>query len=241
MNKKDNKKSVIYDDKEDKNIEKIANSKKNDPTHKILLIILIILFVLTLFISVSYIITYKNDKNNPNNGEIIEIKTKSANISIVNNGFVREKIDDQKFLEEKEYVVENINTIELIPTDDENNKVNYDIKYNIIKNDFKLNNIPSNNSEVLVKFSYSYDKEEWLYVNNVISTTNSNISPLIGNNYDIAGMLTTLNVATNVELATNDKKTSKIYWRSETIFKNLEEVTESKEFNANFNIEYKSN
>lgn len=217
---------------------------KKKASNKFLLIILILLFCFTLYISLQYIIKYNTIKNNQNSGDVIEIKTKEFSVSILNSEKIEETITSKSFKEDNEIIVERVNYIDVIAFEENENKIKYDVKYNILKNDFKTNLISSNNSEVLVRFSYSYDNKEWIYINNVISTNSSNISPLIGNNYDIGGLITTLNVATDFELEINNINSTKMYWRSETIFKNFESQYEVEEYekklDANFTIEYKT-
>ena len=74
----------------------------------------------------------------------------------------------------------------------------------------------------------------------MVSTLESTLSPLMGNFYDISGLVTTLNIATNYEISSKPGETIKMYWRSETIFKYNEKIGE-KTFNSNFKIEYKNN
>ena len=215
--------------------------RKSSITNKCLLISLILLFFFTLYISIQYIMKYQEVKKPKENEEIIEIVTKESTGNIINNGIISEKITHDSFASKDEIVVENINIIKVRANEDKSSNIKFDVKYNIIKNDFFENLIPTNNSEVLVRFSYSFDNKNWTYINNVISTNSSNISPLVGNNYDIAGLITNLKVATNFELATtNSRKDAVMYWRSETIFNNLNNYINDKELEANFTIEYKS-
>lgn len=220
----------------DKRVERASN---NSEANRFLLVTLILLFCFTLFISIQYIAKYYINQS-PKNGEVIEIKTKDASASIINDGSIKKTITEDSFTIDNEIIIEKINTIELISNDKEESSLKFDVRYDITKNDFKENIIPSNKSEVLVRFSYSYDNEEWIYINNVISTNTSNISALIGNNYDIAGLVTKLNVVTDFEITANNQKPTKMYWRSETIFKNLEDNETAKDLNANFTILYKS-
>jgi len=222
-------------------IDEIENKKQKPKTNKVLLVVLILLFCFTLFITSSYIIKYNNELKINGNEEIIEITNKKINASIINNGTIDEKISSLVFEDEKKIVIEKENVIEIISSDDEDNTIEFNINYNILVNEFKTNLIPSNKSEVLVKFAYSYDGDNWTYINNVISTNISNISPLIGNTYDIAGLVTNLRVATNYELGMKDKEKTKMYWKSETIFKNLDQSEAVKHFKANFTIDYKTN
>ena len=210
--------------------------KQNKNSNKFLLITLTLLFMLTLYISIQYIVKYYNSQKLNNVDQIIEVKTKDTKVSIVNNGTIEKIITKDAFIKDKEIIIENIDSIEIMPNNKNESKTTFDIKYEILENHFKLNNSPSNKSEVLVRFSYSYDKENWTYVNNVISTNTNNIMPLTGNIYDVAGIATTLNVATDYELVSTNKETKKMYWRSETIFKNINNITEEKTFKANFTI-----
>lgn len=227
------------DKREENKLQDTINKKNN--TNKFLLITLIILFFITLYISIQYIIKYQVSKMPDENEQIIEIKTKETNATIINNGVIEKKIDNNTFASEKEVIIENINAIEMISNNNDHSSIKFDVKYNISKNDFKENDIANNNSEVLVRFSYSFDNKNWTYVNNVISTSSSNISPLIGNTYDIAGLVTDLKVATNYELSSNNKSSAIMFWRSETIFKDMKNNNNNKELKANFIIEYKSN
>ncbi len=211
--------------------------KKSDYS-TVLLLTLILLFGFTFYITLQYIFSYYEKENAIQNGEIVEINNNKISATIVNCGDIFKTINNDAFAGENEIIVENINSIEAIANNEDNAKIKINVKYNIIENNFSNNLIASNNSEVLVRFSYSYDQENWTYVNNVISTNTSNISPLIGNNYDIAGLNTTLNVASNFEIEVNNKTKTKIYWRSETIFKKLNNNENDKNLKANFAIEY---
>lgn len=217
-------------------MNKRVENVNEEKTNVFLLTTLILLFCLTLFISIRYIIKYHENRELNGNEKLIEIETKEAKVSIINNGTIKQTITSESFNDKKEIIIENTNIIEMISNNANENSISFDIKYDIIKNDFKMNNITSNKSDILVKFSYSYDNENWTYVNNVISTNTSNIIPLTGNNYDVAGLITTLNVATDFELSATNKKAKKMYWRSETIFKNVNSINSTKEFEANFTI-----
>ena len=216
--------------------KKVEN--KNE-ANKFLLVILSLLFCFTLYITLNYIGKYYVNKMPKNNEQLIEIKTDKVYASIINNGYVKKVIKEDSFLEENEIIIENINSIEVISNDENENKFKFNVRYDITKNDFRATTFSSNKSEVLVRFSYSFDKDEWIYINNAITTNTSNITPLIGNNYDIAGLISKLNVVTDFEITANNMKSTKMYWRSETIFKNSKNKN-SKEFNANFTIEYQN-
>ena len=219
-----------------KKVEENKENVTNENLNPFLLITLILLFCITLFISVKYIVKYHEGKKLNGTEQRIEIKTKDANASIIKNGMIEQVITNDSFKEEDEIILEKVNIIEMISNNDNENDISFNIKYDIIENDFKMNTNASNKSEVLVRFSYSYDNETWTYVNNALSTNNSNIMPLIGNNYDIAGLVTTLNIATDYKLSATNKEITKMYWRSETIFKNVNSSKKDRAFKANFTI-----
>lgn len=219
-----------------KKVEENIEIVQNENSNPFLLITLILLFCITLFISVKYIVKYHEGKKLHGTEQRIEIKTKDANASIINNGSIEQVITSDSYKEDDEIILEKVNIIEMISNNEKENDISFDIKYDIIENDFKMNTNASNKSEVLVRFSYSYDNENWTYVNNALSTNNSNIMPLIGNNYDIAGLVTKLNIATDYKLSATNKELTKMYWRSETIFKNVNPIKKDKKFKANFTI-----
>lgn len=222
-----------------------AVSKKDNNKNEInmlLLIILVLLFCFTFYITAQYVISYHlNEKEISKNNEVIKINNKYINATIINCGDIKESINKESFNNEEEIIIEKINSVEVAANTKEEQTLKINVKYNILENEFKRNLMATNKSEVLVRFSYSYDNDNWTYINNVISTNSSNISPLIGNNYDIAGLITNLNVATNYEIKLNNENTTKLYWRSETIFKKTNDNEDIKNFKANFTIEYQGN
>lgn len=221
--------------------KQMEKSEKNEKS-LVLLTILIILFCLTFYITAQNVIKYYiNQKELEKNNEVIKISNKKSNVTIVNSGDIKETISKNSFNNNDEYVVEKINYIEAIGNNKEDSTFKINLKYNILENEFQNNMIATNKSEVLVRFSYSYDNDNWTYLNNVISTNSSNISPLIGNYYDIAGLITNLNIVTNYEIEISSEKKEKVYWRSETIFKKINDEDEDKKFKANFTIEYQGN
>ncbi len=238
MNKKEKN---LIDDKEDLEIKKVA-SKKNNSDTRLLFIVLFALFCFTLMKSLHYINYYFRVKELNKNAEIIEISNKDAYASIINNGTIDKDIDADSFANTEEIVDEEINSIEVKKTKNSTSEsgVIYDVKYIIENNDFSENFIATSNSELLVKFSYSYDLENWNYVNSVLTTSSSNISPLIGNTYDIAGLTTTLNVASNQELKLDNKDSNIIYWKAETIFRKVQNADTNKNLKCKFIINYKS-
>ena len=121
-----------------------------------------------------------------------------------------------------------------------NGKLIFDVKYDIAENTFPYNAIAKTDSSLLVRFAYSLDNENWTYVNNVISTNNSNITPLMGNYFDISGLKSTLSVKTNYELTSSPGKTEKIFWKSETVIIPNNNLKDS-QIKANFYVEYRNN
>ena len=214
--------------------------KSSNIQQTILLFVLIILFTLTFFCSLYYIGKYYQD-GNPS--EVIKINHKKNQLLITNNSEIEKVVKEEDFLDNQDdIIIENVDTIELIPNKHASQEVesNFNVRYSISENSF-LNNInSSNNSPLLVRFSYSYDNENWNYVNNVISTTESNLSPLMGNFYDISGLVSSLKVGTNYKIASEPGKKTKIYWKTETLIKN-NGVSIGKKIKASFKIEYQNN
>jgi len=244
MNKKDGtqKKHIIYDDKEDLKIKRIAHLK--NPSQKFLLCVLILLFCFLLCASILIINSY-NIKNNKkiNSGEIIEVKSPKNHVLISNYGKINESITTKSFENSEDLIITKINTITLTTSKEakEKGNIKFNIKYDISENSFKKNDIATNDSDLLVRFSYSFDNNNWIYVNNVISTLDSTLNPLMGNYYDIAGLINTLSVATNYDLSADINNSAKMYWRVETIIKNTHNKKINNKLVADFKIEYKNN
>ncbi len=236
MNKKVVKKEKQYDDKEDKRIRKAAYS--SSASQILLLFVLIVLFGFTLFNSLYYIGKYYwNEKDYEKGIETIEINNKKNTVFILNQGDIDKKVSEN---DKEEIVLVNESSIELTTNKDEakDGKITFDVKYNISENDFPVNLYSKEDSDVRVRFAYSYDNENWTYISNTISTYESTINPLLQNYYDISGIVSTLKIATNFELTSAPGEKSKIYWKSETTIKNKESNL-NKGIKANFKIEYK--
>jgi len=228
-----------YDDKEDLEIKKIAHSKYFFP--RVLIVVLILLFLAMIIISTLFINNYFKKPNTLNNdGEIIEITNSKNNIVINNNGKIQEKIDNNRF-KNGNLVIEKINTIELFTDDSSEDGVNFDVKLLLLENDFNKNEISKNDSNLLVRFSYSYDNKNWTYIKNVIRTSNSTLNPLMGNYYDIAGLETTLNINTNFKLKTIKGNNNKMYWKAEFVIKNKDKGKIDNNLIGNFKLVYKDN
>ena len=237
MNKKDGKKKKTYDDKEDLAIKEAAYYKSSSQV--LLLFVLIILFGFTLFNSLMYIGKYYINKNKVNNGiEIIEIKNSKNSVLINNEGHLVKQITENEDNDEIILVNKSSITLETHKDEKEDGIIKFDVKYNLLKNTFLSNTTSKNDSDVRVRFAYSFDNENWTYVNNAISTYESTLSPLLGNYYDIAGLESTLKVATNYELTCKSGKSKTMYWKSETVIKNKNENI-GKNIEAEFKIDYK--
>lgn len=233
-----NIKKVVIDDAEDLEIRCIAYENGNYfPRLLIIFILLLIVILVSSFIFVNSYSKYKNDTGM----ETIEIKTNKNNILITNISDIKENITSASFNKTEDYIVEKINTITIktVKEEKKDSKILIDIKYNIKQNDFTRNELAKNDSEVVARFSYSFDGVNWTYTNNVISTDESTIIPLMGNYYDIAGIESNLKIATNYEIVNKSGETTKMYWRSETVFKNKKYKNNSNKFEAEFKIEYK--
>jgi len=236
-----NKKGIIIDDKEDLEIQKIAYLKPI--SKKFLYVMMFLFFVLlisSIFLGHNY---YVNNKKIEGLNEVIEINTRKNSVLITNSGYLEQKINSLSFKEKDNLKYEQISVIELVTDEksEEKGLVHYDVVYNIIDNEFKANDINTLHSEVLIKFSYSYDLENWKNVNNVISATNSTITPMMGGYYDISGIKSRLNIVTNAELKASPGKKTKIYWRSQLIFNEQKNIKEAKKYKAELKIEYKDN
>ena len=227
MNKRvKKKKEVKHDGTEDLKIKKVANQNN---VQTIIAIMLILLFGLTLFTTLVYVGKfYHNKYNDNNNQETIEIIKDDTKIVISNNGSINKTLSTSDNNKSKEIILENIDTIE-IESHDYNNilKKYFDIRYNITKNDFTKNVLGTNDSDVIVRFAFSYDKKEWFYLNNAVTINGSNINSLIGSSYDLAGVIGNVKVLTNYELSTNP-----------TIIKYKEENL-GKTIQAEFKVNYK--
>ncbi len=219
---------------EDKDIKSVAHSKRN---YK-LIVESIIFFMIMALVALMFMLDYYQDKNVKNKDKVIEYTTTNGRVLIINGGTLNEEVDSSKLDKKGQLSVERISTIEVIPND-EDEVVNFDIRYDIKENTFERNMIATNNSALLVRFSYSYNNEDWSYINNVVSTTSSTLTPLMGSYFDIAGLLGTLKISTNNEIKTEDKKPVKMYWRSETLFQSKRNLEYKGNINANLKIVYK--
>lgn len=228
-----NKKGTIIDDKEDLEIKKVANMK---PFSKLVFYMLFIMFFSMLCSSIILGNFYFINKRNKN---IVEINEKDQTILITNNGFLQKNINKEDFNKKEELKIEQISSIEV--KTNEKDIIKFNVVYNILENDFRRNEIASLYSDVLIRFAYSFDNEKWTYINNVISSTESTLSPLMGNYYDISGIKTNLKIITNYNLETQKDKKIKMFWKSELVFKNPDKIKYNNKFNSELKIEHKDN
>lgn len=237
-----NKVEKKYDDKEDNTIKEVASYKENSYS-KVVFCFLIVILGFSIANTIISFNSYKKNKDEFMNKEnVIEIKRFKDNILIVNDGNINEKISDHNFDENGNFKIERITSIQLKnEKDGEDSKVSYNLRYDILENNFEKNAIPKSNSDVKVKFYYSYDKKEWTSINNVISTTESTINPLMSKEYDISGIIDNLKVITNTSLEAKDGENNIIYWKSETIFHKEKNQAINNNFKANFKIQYVEN
>ncbi len=238
MNKK-GKDSKKYDDKEDLEITKVAKGSEN--SQMLLFVVLIFLFGLTLFASLTFIGSYYINKNKQYvNTEYINIDKNKNHVLITNNGKISMALKESDLdTSGEKVIIEKYTAIELKTDRDakEDGKIKYSVRYNIEENDYDKNVIATNYSDYLVRFAYSYDNNEWIYVNNAISNMNNTLTPLMGNYYDVAGITGPLNVVSKYELSVNPGKSKKMYWKSETIInKNADNI--DKAVRAEFKITY---
>ena len=224
---------------EDLEIKKIAHFKNSQQI--LLLIILISLFTLTFFCTLFYIGKYYDAKIGVDKGgKILEIRTQYDNVLITNNGNIDKTIEEEDTKYNKEYLIEKYSTIKFTTKKDaeKDGVININVRYNITNNEFRNQTLASTSNDVLVRFMYSYDNENWEYINNVISTTDSTLNPLMGSYYDISGLTTNLKVSTNMEIKNKVGETTTMYWKCETLLKNISDNI-GKNITADFKIEYK--
>ena len=238
MNKKVEKQKKQYDDQEDLEIKSVAYFKNSSQI--LLLIVLILLFGFTLYNSLLYIGKYYLNKNKMDSGmETIEISNEKNNVLIVNDREIEKEITKED-IEDGNIILTSISTIELETNKNYKEKGNilFDVKYDILENSFPDNISSKSDTDVKLKISYSFDNKNWTYINNVISTVDSTINPLMGNYYDISGIVSHLKIATNYNLSSEPGEVTKMYWKCETIISGKKENV-NKKLKANFNIEYK--
>lgn len=229
----------IFIDNDNDELDKIAFKKVHFVNKYIIFYSFI--FVAILICSIWQIYNYVEKKKTYEGiNKVVEISSGDSKLEIFNDNFVPDYKTSGIYNENKtEATVQNINRLELSLDKDIKSKIiyNYNVRYRIYDNlsEYSIDNNPT----LLVRFSYSTDNKNWTYVNNVISTTNSTLMPLMGNYYDITNLETTLNVATNLEIAGKKEEVKTIYWRAETIFKNLDNVNyDLSLLNATFDVEY---
>lgn len=236
MNKK--QKEVASEDLEIKRVAHFRNSQQI-----LLLVILVVLFTLTFFCTLVYISKYYEAKFTINDDtNIMEYKTKDSNVLITNNGIINKTITEEDTDYNNEYLIEKVATLKFITKKDavKDGTIHINLRYNIYNNDFEHKVISNIKNDVLVRFWYSYDNENWEYVKNVISTTNSTLTPLMGGYYDISGLEDNLKVLTNFEINNKIDTTKTIYFKCETFLKNIKNNI-GKNIEAEFKVEYADN
>lgn len=231
MNKKVKTKTK-YDDKEDLEIRDVAHYKRS--SQALLLFVLIVLFGFTLFNSLMYIGKfYKNQKELSKGIETIEINNMDNTVVVTNDSKIDKTIEEN---DDDEIIIEKYSSISLMSKDNKKDgTILFDVKYDILNNTFPGSMSSNEDSDIKVKFAYSYDNKNWNYINNVISTYNSTIAPLGGEFYDISGVTDTLRVATNYKLTSKASETETIYWKSETYIKNIKN-----NLNNNISVAFKT-
>ena len=226
-----------YDDKEDLEIKEVAYLKT--ASQKALFCVLLVLFGIVLGTTFLTIKDYMG-KLHSKNVETLKIEKDDYDITIVNNT-VEEDIDLSGLTSADERVLEKINYIEVENKSNVTKSIKYDVKLNIVKNEFAHSIYSSNDSDILVRFSYSNDKSNWNYIKNSISTTDSVLNVLMGDYYDISGIEDSLRVVTNknIDIKAHDKE--KIYWRMELYYQNKQSNNTHSKFNSVFKIDLVNN
>ena len=237
MNKKvKKKKEVKHDGTEDLDIKKVAHSNTREYA---LYIILIILFGFTFYSALVYIGKYYNNKKEQElYSEVIKINKNDDRIVISNNGELNKVLSVEDDNNAEDIVIENVDLIEITSKDIKNiNTYLFDVRYNILENEFPKNVVATNDSNILVRFAYSYDQENWNYIDNAISINDNNMKPLIGGLYDLSGVVGNIKIATNFQIKSNPYEPVKVYWKSETILKYNNDNL-GKRIKADFKISY---
>ena len=93
------------------------------------------------------------------------------------------------------------------------------------------------NGDVLVRFSYSDDKNKWTYTKNSISTSDSVLNVLMGYFYDVGGIKDNIKVLTNHELEVEAHSKKTIYWRMELYYQNRYSNNTHSKFSSLFKID----
>lgn len=236
MNKKVMENNI--DEKEDITINSVAHSKGS--SQFLLFGILIVLFGVTLFTMLTFIGKYYKDKNNLDMGlESIQINNNKNSIYILNDSNI-EKTVSYEDINGEDILITNVSSIGLNVNSsaNESSTIKFDVKYEILENNFVGNTYSMDDSNLKVRFAYSYDNENWTYLNNAISTYEGVLMPLANNYYDIAGVVSTLKATTNYELSSKPGENTVIYWKCETLIKGTSKNVDNK-IKANFKIEYK--
>lgn len=228
----------IFVEEEDKEIEKVALKKDNGFSKW--LILYTVIFVIVCICSFIQINSYIEKKSLFNDNKETKINSKDSKLIINNNSRVANYTNGGIVNSmNNEATVSNMSYLDLTVNEDSKSKVlyNYNVRYRIYANDYVSEN--ENDIKVYVRFAYSSDLENWTYINNVISTTSGTIMPSMGNKYDVTGLTSTLSVATNYEISGKPGKETKLYWKAETIYTNIDnEDAVSKNYEADFDVEY---
>lgn len=220
-----------YDDKEDKSIKKIALKKENI-FYKYIFCLCIIIVGVCISLSVIFFDQKKNVYKT--NSNLIEFRTKNKKVSIVNNGKIRENINDNKFTDDK-YVLTKVNSLSVISNQDDN--IKYNVRFNIYHNDYIKKNYSLADSDILAKFYYSYDNNDWTVINNVLRTQQGELKPMMGNNYDISSVVDNIKVSSDSILNVKKSEVTNMYWKVEITFRNNDDIVNNN-FIADFYIEY---
>lgn len=227
------------DDREDLEIKKVAYSKLK--YKKIILILLLIFFISTVISTIIYGVSYNEFTTvSENTIKVFEVTENKNQLVLINSSEIYEKITDISFNKENFKVIETINIAELSIDKGvlKSETINLNVRLKMLENDFKLNDIATNKSPVLIRVSYSYDNEKWDYIKSVLSYNDSTLTPLMGNYYDIAGRKGVINIATNHELSALPGEIKKVYWKLEVMFNKQKVQSSENNFKANFYLEY---
>ena len=192
------------------------------------------LIIVGICISLSVIFFDQKKNVYKTNSNLIEFRTKNKKVSIVNNGKIRENINDNKFTDDK-YVLTKVNSLSVISNQDDN--IKYNVRFNIYHNDYIKKNYSLADSDILAKFYYSYDNNDWTVINNVLRTQQGELKPMMGNNYDISSVVDNIKVSSDSILNVKKSEVTNMYWKVEITFRNNDDIVNNN-FIADFYIEY---
>lgn len=232
MNKKGY--DVIIDSEEDSKIKDVAGFNKK--TNSIFLVVLILLLVSNVITTLVFGYIYFNNFDNDNK-ERLTIANKDSYVVVLNDSNINFKLSSSDLELGTDKIYTNVDSISLTnKTKDTDVSYEYSVIYNISKNEFLKRNISGAYEDLYVAFSYSYDNENWNYINSSLTTSDSQINTVYGYYYNISGLETLIKVNTNDDIIAEKGESKTIYWRAETMIKPNDNTYDERSFTASFEI-----